>query len=204
MRSPRRNLANDLFRLNIRIPITVAILVVCLPAIAVILYFVFPSWKDDITFVSSIVVATGAVVSAFYIGRGLVYNSQSQLQTRTLSFPARWNDPGFFHVKQSIHELRKALYEDSTIKNDNDRRNKLQELIDADVKVKLNLTDVFNFFEEMSVCVDRGIVDTELLRRFFRSILVAYYEAFEFWLVDRQRGSSLIFSNIGRLYTRWK
>lgn len=192
----------DIWNVKVHIPISIAFLAVLAPAIAIGLYYAFPGNREDLKFASTAIAVTASLVSAFYIGRNLRYNALSQKETRTLLFPNRWNDSSFSDAKKAIRRLRRELY-DSSIPNLSVRRKKIEEMFQDDPDLELHLIDIFNFFEEMAVCVENGIVDETLLRGFFRSILIAYYESFEFWLVDRQGGKSLIFTSLNKIYREW-
>lgn len=198
----RRNVVGELFKLTVRVPITVGFLAIVFPAVVIVSYYLFPANRGDLTFIAATLVATASLVSAFFVSRGLKNNADSQRETRTLSFPARWNDPSFFERKKAVRDLRDKLYSPE-ITNLLEKRQKMEELIRENPEVKVHLIDLFNFFEEMAVCVDYGIVDVDLLRDFFRSIFIAHYEAFEFWLVDRQSNRSRLFSSLNMLYHRW-
>jgi hypothetical protein len=69
-----------------------------------------------------------------------------------------------------------------------------------------NVADVLNFFEEMAIAIQLEVADEETARRFFRGIVVTYYDALRGWIEKRrsERSNPRFFREIEWVWERWK
>lgn len=117
-------------------------------------------------------------------------------KVRALEFVARWNDHGFcqrrtwliFHLEdksQSYVEKMKYIRDE----------NHPERLIE--------LTDYMNFLEEFSIGVNLSLVDEEISRRFFQSILVRCHTGLEEFLTEVRKEKPHGLLEFTSLITRW-
>lgn len=200
-RRPKRTQTFEIKIPELRITITVAVLSV---AAAVIVTWVYgkasPGNRDVIRFATTSLSVAAAITSASYIGRGLRLNAQSEKETRTLAFPARWNHSSNSNTKSSVRGFLKELENIP----EKERREYIETKFDADGDLKTRITDALNFLEEMAVCVEMEIVDETLLRDFFLSIVIKYYDIMRPWIDSRRGINSRIYKSLTNLYNRWR
>jgi hypothetical protein len=165
--------------------------------------------KDIANFSLSALTATTTAASAFYVGLQLqqasitlAKSTEEEKITRTISYAARWNNPEFSEIKYEVLTLVRYIVSkqnnDSVISLINDQ-------LKLKPKLESYLNEVLNFFEEMSVWVEKDIIDENTLKDFYLTIIVRYYAVFEPWIQEkrRERGPRL-FKSFENLYNRWK
>lgn len=200
-RRPKRTQTFEIKIPEFRITVTVAVLSVIAAVVVTLIYGEASADKRDvIRFATTSLSVAAAITSASYIGRGLRLNAQSEKETRTLAFPSRWNHSSNSNIKSSVRKFLKELENVP----EKERKEKIESTFDADGELKTHITDALNFLEEMSVCVEMEIVDEALLRDFFLSIVIKYYDIMKPWIDSRRGINNRIYKSLTNLYNRWR
>lgn len=79
-------------------------------------------------------------------------------------------------------------------------------LLDGDLKKRTIAVEILNFFEEMAANIVTDAVDEELLKNFFRTLVIRYYEDYEYWIIQhrRSRRAPDFCSELEKLARSWK
>jgi hypothetical protein len=121
---------------------------------------------------------------------------QSKLKA-ALDFVHDWNSPLFFHAKNNGRE---------TLRKFKDKGNTDQEFLKANPQHLGNLIDILNFVELLSVSIQIGEADEAAAKRFFRGILIEYWQHAEHWVKGRraEKANPRLFCEAEWLYNQWK
>ena len=163
-------------------------------------YFFLPAHKDLATFIAIAVGAAAAIVSAFYIAQSVYANVQSEEMTRTMSLTSEWNTTSLFDSKKAVIGLIKPIAD----KPREERLRIIQERIKDDDMLELNITNVLNYLEDLSVLVDKGFVNEDVIRELYQTNVLRYYDVFEPWIADlRNRRGSRLYIGLESLCRKW-
>jgi hypothetical protein len=126
--------------------------------------------------------------AAIVSGIGIVYTVLLAVQTRRISsaarFAERWNDATFTERRRGVGA---AIRGEKNI---------------ADVDSR-EITAMLNFFEEMSITIQMGEAQDEMLRKFFKSVVVQSAAVFKPWIEERQKAQPTIFREYLKLVEKW-
>jgi hypothetical protein len=128
------------------------------------------------------------------VGREAIH--QSKLKA-ALGFVHEWNHPLFFHAKNNGRETLRRFKE----KGETDH-----EFLKANPQHLGNLIDIMNFVELLSVSIQMGEADEPAVKRFFRGILIEYWQHAEPRVRSRraEKANPRLFCEAEWLYNRWK
>jgi hypothetical protein len=144
----------------------------------IVAYIIFPRWHDVLVFIAAVLGGIGVLISAMNeIDARREEINHGQART-ALRFIADWNSPNFYHAKNKGREML-----DHFEKNGPGDCEYLAERLQ-------NLMDVLNFFEELSIAIQLDHADDAIARRFFRSIVVHYWQVTEPWVKKRRAAKS--------------
>ncbi len=141
-----------------------------------------PDIRSVITYGSSLFGAMIALCTVIYTAQNLRQGNEEKLSAASSKFIERWNSPSYFDIKTQWREIHEAL----------EKRSPQERAVDinSDLKKRTVVVEIFNFYEEMAVAINLGSVDEEVLKRFFRTIVLRYWYDYEFWVgqhrVNRQ------------------
>jgi hypothetical protein len=126
---------------------------------------------------------------------------QANAEKRSLSsmrFIERWNDPGYLSLKTEFrrldHEISKMKREDGDA------------LLENEVDKRTFAVEVLNFFEEMAMAANTNRIDGELLRLYFDTVVIRYFEDFEYWIRQHRirREAAEYYTDLEKLVAEWK
>jgi Domain of unknown function (DUF4760) len=169
----------DGFELRVKVRIKyIALFILALLAGVACLTYVFSRAGEDlrktITFGSSLFGAAVGISTLFYTAQNIRRTNDEKQSSAATRFVERWNDPGFFEIKSRWRSLNEEL---QRLKQD--ERNVL---LSENLVARTTAIEVLNFFEEMSVAINTGSVDQALLQRFFRTMVLGYWEQYRYWI----------------------
>ncbi|MDJ0799800.1 MAG: DUF4760 domain-containing protein [Calothrix sp. MO_167.B12] len=170
--------------------------------------------RDALNFAATALTTSIAGVTAFYALQSLKQNTalqeslreteeQNRKIDRTLIYIGRWNDLQYAQLKTSVAEVHDEINNGRF--NPLEREEKLKEYLDTYPKKEQDITNVLNFLEEMSLCIHENIVDEDLLYKFYRFIVIRYWNIFEpFVRIRRQKmDNNKIYNGLEKLYLKW-
>lgn len=187
-------------KITVQFRVNWLIAVIALGAVLITAYvFVPDSMRPLLIFTVSVLVGAGALIAAFNALDSRYAQLRQSKAEAALDFILCWNAPTFFHAKMSVRETLHGLK----------GRNTSQEqhaYLDQDPMRLANFTDVFNFFEAMSIAIQADIADEKTAKQFFRSILVEYWNGAEGFIRRRrtERNNARLLRETEWLYDRWK
>jgi hypothetical protein len=181
--------------------------------------------RDALTFAATALTTSIAGVTAFYALQSLKQNTaiqeslreleeKAQKETRdlaekdrkidrTLTYIVRWNDLQYARLKKSVAEVHDEINNGRF--NPLEREEKLKEYLDTNPHKIQDITNVLNFLEGMSLCIHENIVDEELLYKFYRFIVIRYWNTFEPFVRNRRKkmDNQSIYNGLEKLYLKW-
>ena len=149
-----------------RVVVWVGILALLIAVALITLFWRFPSERELLTFAATVLFSTATVISAVYIAQGLNQNVEFSKLARTIELTERWNSPDFSEVQVAAVKIAKML-SDLPVE---DRLRTLNDSIDSGDSKEEVLINVFNFFEEIGILVNKKLLDEEILREFYQGI----------------------------------
>jgi hypothetical protein len=196
----RSNAYPSRFRLKIVITISVGVVSTLIAGTSIYFHLKREDLRDVLGFSAAALATAAAVTGASHIAQDLKHNAESARIDRTFSYIQRWNDPGF--AKQSVIGLMREM---RSLNDEEKREHLLRRLKDED-SLKSELVCIFNFLEEMALGISEGVVDEQILKDFFRGIVVIYIDTFRPWLKQRatETGRDLVYTRFMGLYKTWE
>lgn len=78
--------------------------------------------------------------------------------------------------------------------------------INGDLKKRTVVVEIFNFYEEMAVAINLGSVDEEALKRFFRTIVLRYWDDYGYWVGQHRlnRQAPRFATELEEVARKWK
>jgi len=190
--------------LSFTVSITVGVLSTLLAGGLIFAFWMWPTQRPLIAFTAACIGGAAAVTAATYAGRSLALSAQQQREhlesskrLGALKFVERWNNPGMHHVKLTARDVVREKRKTPEL----DLEKELE-----DRTKSANVADVLNFFEEMAIAIQLGLIDEGTVRQFFRGIVVTYYDAFGGWIEKRrsERSNPRFFKEYEWLWKQWK
>jgi hypothetical protein len=186
-------------RFNIPISVGIFGLSAIIVVVFVALFYEFPTYNKDITFLALAATAAGGIGGAFYVGKSLALQLEQQQRMESFSLIARWNSPDHFYA-------RSACYQALSVYDASKKSESVTALLKQDPKVAENARQILNFLEEIAIAVRVGHVDGELTAAAFAGLVKRVYAAFQPWINEHRSvaGRQKIWSELEGLYERWK
>jgi Domain of unknown function (DUF4760) len=157
----------------------VVIFVIWIIAGTIVLHVVLgDSGKKDVDFGAAILSGAGIVYT-------VLLTVQSKRASSAARFAERWNDRSFTAGRAPVGQVIRG-------------EKTLSEINTRDVAI------VLNFFEEMSISIQTGEAQEEMLRKFFRSPVVQSADALGPWIRERQKAQPSAFEQYLKLVERWR
>jgi hypothetical protein len=144
----------------------------------IIAYTIFPRSRDALVFIAAVLGGIGVLISAMNEIDARREEIDHGRARTALRFVGTWNSPDFYHAKNKGRELL-----DHFEKNGPGDSAFLTERLQ-------NLMDVLNFFEELSIAIQLGHADDAVAKRFFKSIIIHYWQVTEPWIKKRRAAKS--------------
>lgn len=163
------------FRLRIRYPfLWCAAIVMLVCGLAYLYSRAGADLRQTITYGSSLLGATIAIISLIYTADTLNRSNREKSRAAAARFIERWNDPRYFDLKQKWRSLTEEI-EPLTPEQ-------RFHCLDKDISKRTTAVEVFNFLEELSVAINIGSVDEDVVKRFFHTILLRYFTDYRYWI----------------------
>ena len=181
---------------NIRVPFNWLLVIILLACGLIAGYIYVPSGQRHFfVFSASVLAGAAAVIAAINAidVRGAQLRQSKAMMA--LDFANRWTSPDFFHAKKSGRETMEYL-------RGHTDPNEQRRYVEEDPIRLANLFDILNFFETLSVAVQREI---EMSRRWFRSVSGSYWHIAEEFVKRRraERANPRLFIEAEWLVRKW-
>lgn len=162
-------------------------------------FIALEQYRPILVFSAAVVAGVAALLAAVNAIDARITTTEQIRKAAALEYIRRWTDPTFHHAKKNGREM---ITEFAKLKTDDEKRKYLE----ADATKLGNLIDVLNVFESMSVALQEGIINEQVTRRFFRSIVLQYWHCSEQFIKTRrsERSNSRIFIELEWLFNKWK
>jgi Domain of unknown function (DUF4760) len=190
--------------LNVQLSIDWLRLIILLGLLSIVAYVLLPNSQSDLGYAVAVLGGIGILITAIndieVRKEALQQNKEALQQNKlkaALDFVHEWNNPLFFHAKSNGRETLRKFKE----KGETD-----QEFLKAKPDHLGNLIDIMNFLELLSVSIQMGESDEPAIKRFFRGILIEYWQHAEHWVRGRraEKTNPRLFCEAEWLYDRWK
>lgn len=187
------------------IPITAWGVAVVLAVIAIGCYITLPQRRGLTKFSVSVLAATGAIVSAFYIGRSIEIDTayrKKQMEVeaahrkkefeeildfrkkeRAHSYILQWASPSFAIHRKSLRSVAKVISE----AENSDRPNVIRQFLKENPPLEERVITIMNFLESLAVAVKEKWVDEEVIKDYYLLIFTRIYESLDPWIEDMRR-----------------
>lgn len=128
-----------------------------------------------------------------------VGNDNSKLD-RTINYIARWNSNEISESRKNVLILMRKLKSVS-----GSDYHLILDSLDEEADIREDLTLILNFFEEMSIGVELGMLNEDLLRRFYKSIIFDFYIILSPYIETHRQAlrNPNIFSSFTYLARKW-
>jgi hypothetical protein len=179
---PRMSSNNDRLTFKVTVANLVLYALVMVVIAAALAWYYSQSSKDlreVINYGSSLFGAMVALLALLYTAQGIRNANDEKKRAAASRFIERWNDPSYGDLKKEWVALNAEL--------DTLNQESRCTLLQSEILKRRTATEVLNFYEEMSVVINTAAVDEAVLKRFFQSILLAYWERYSYWIHETRR-----------------
>jgi hypothetical protein len=159
----------------------------------VVAYIVFPKWHDPLVYAAAVLGGIGVLISAMNDIEVRREQIEADRVHHALQFQAEWINPNFYHAKSKSREVLQHIE-----KNGHANHEYITERLQ-------NMMDVLNYFETMSIAIDIGHADEKIVKRFFRGMVVEYWQVAEPWIKNRraEKKNPRLLCEFEKLASRW-
>ena len=186
-------------KITVQFKLNWLVVIVVFAVLLIVTYIFVPTdSRPSLIFAVSVLAGAALLIGAINALDSRYAQLQQSKAVAALEYIHRWTDPHFFHAKVNGRDIIQAL------------KGKTEDEQYAYVKQEptrlANLIDVLNFFESMSIAIQKDIADDEIVKLFFRSILTEYWHGAEGFIKKRraERNNARLAQEIEWLYERWK
>ncbi|NES22563.1 MAG: DUF4760 domain-containing protein [Symploca sp. SIO3E6] len=171
--------------------------------------------RETLTFMATALATSAAGASAVYALRSVKQDreqreadikqlAESQLLDRTLPYISRWNEPGFLPFRQKAQELYHLKNSQSINNQEKFIINYLSDPANNDTKQAI--INLLNFLEELAVCIKLGLIKEDVIKKFYKGIVILYADTFYTLIKERrkEKGREEIFICLTDLCEKWK
>jgi hypothetical protein len=173
-------------------------------------------------FGSSVTTAVATGISAFYLFQSIRHNTlvnqkgieqanelneernREIVLNRTLSYISRWNSTEYMTAKKVATEAKEQV--EGRPLTDKQKEDILDQYINSTPRRKQEIAHIFNFLEELCIALNRNLIDEELIKDFFRSIVASYCTLFSIYIAKRRRstGNDQLYKALTDVAASWK
>lgn len=180
--------------------------------LTIIYAFIGEKYKNNFIFAVTTLAASAIFIIAFYEYKSIKESAESQelyrkqeadaqVIDRTLSYVRRWNELdllSFRRVATEVHELINQQPNDTQEKF-------LIDYLESNSNQNQDITNLLNFLEEMSICVEEKIVREDLLLKFYKGIVISYCKTFSVYIEHRRekKQNDKIYRYLTNLCEKW-
>lgn len=153
------------------------------------------------SFFLNALIASAAGTSSYYAFKSIENSERCQRVNRTFSYIDRWNDPGYFSMRNTAAEIHDLISHEEP----HARGKRLMDLL-SDSSKRQDITNILNFLEEMSIGVQENLLDEELLKEFYKGIVITYCKTFSFYIAQRRTitGNDNVYRKLTNLSDKWR
>ncbi|MCP2728820.1 DUF4760 domain-containing protein [Symplocastrum sp. BBK-W-15] len=164
-------------------------------------------------FVVATLSASATITGTFYVGKSIRQSAESQeldrklsLESqkidRTLLYIQRWNDSHYSSFKKLAYQIHLLIKD----QHQNQKGRIVREEIEKNPDLRMEVTEVLNFLEEMALCIKRDIIKEDLAVDFYRSIVLQYCDIFGVWIAQlrNEKEEHRLYQQLTDLYGKWK
>ncbi|WP_254011616.1 DUF4760 domain-containing protein [Limnofasciculus baicalensis] len=206
----------QLFRTNIAITLRVGLISLLSSGILIATYILNKSNESNksiLNFVVATLSASATITGTFYVGKSIRQSAESQeldrklsLESqkidRTLLYIQRWNDSHYSSFKKLAYQIHLLIKD----QHQNQKGRIVREEIEKNPDLRMEVTEVLNFLEEMALCIKRDIIKEDLAVDFYRSIVLQYCDIFGVWIAQlrNEKEEHRLYQQLTDLYGKWK
>jgi hypothetical protein len=176
-----------------------------------LVYLKFPSQRQLIASISAALAAAGAVSAAFYMGKALKFqlerdgrgeNREKQKELKdsesaALEYGKRWNDSSMVDARRACTEMLRLGFEQ-------DGPLQVKNILAENVEKNHEMTHILNFFEELSLSVQKKHADEEIAKRLFGGTVNKLHQVTMEWVkVERRSHTNKLWSEFETLHNHW-
>lgn len=198
-----QNYPGKLLKINITITLTVGFISLISSIILIIAYYgAKKEHRDVLTFMVATLAASAGITGTFYVGQSIKQSAESQELDRTLEYIKCWNNSEYLSIQKTAGQIF-LLTRNQPVK---EKEKIVREHLENSPDLRQEVVKILNFFEEMSLCINRRIVKEELLYDFYRGIIIGYCELFYIWIVEsrHKKQNDRLYRNLTDVYEKWK
>ena len=179
---------------ELKIPVTIFLIIIVSCIVALILYFIFPTFHSDIKFITLLFGGASGIYSAFYIGKTLELNIERDRIAKSFEFIQRLDC-------EQYNTVRRFLNHDIV----NITSNQLYEKIVENVELDNAIAYVFNNLDDMAIALRAGYLDEDILFDSLSPIVHFWCQKLEPYFIKlrEEKNDKTIYSFIQRLYNDW-
>jgi hypothetical protein len=180
--------------------------------LTIIYAFIGEKYKDNFTFAVTTLAASAIFIIAFYEYKSIKQSAESQelyrkqeadaqVIDRTLSYVRRWNELDLLSFRRVATEVHDLINQQPT-----DTQEKfLIDYLESNSNQTQDITNLLNFLEEMSICVEEKIVREDLLVKFYRGIVITFCKTFYVYIEHRRQKqqNDKIYRYLTNLCEKW-
>lgn len=189
---------------KVSFPITASLILFVLCCVVTWLFYTYSAQRETFKFGIEAVTLAAGMLSAYYIGQGLLQTVQqrdrglkdSQIAT-ACRFMERWNNPELASTK----DIFRQIIDSGKAHNAQYVQNELQ-----DAAKRIVVVEVLNFFEEVALIANMGLADDVTLKRYFIGALGSYHTTLSPWIQTHRASLArpTMWCEIDELLKRWQ
>ena len=201
----------DRLEFNLAFPLRASIVVgVAVLVLSGLYLWISESYKESFVFFAASVAAGSAILAALYAARAINFQVQqhedanidrdnallNERQRQAMAYAARWNDP---HMEQARMACRKVISLKGSGVEDVKRS-----MGEGDTEMKV--IHMLNFMEEVSISAHHNISDADILKEYFRDVVVLVWRCMSEWAIDHRisKGQPSAWRHFDKIYYEWK
>ncbi len=158
--------------------------------------------RETITFATSLFGATVALYGLLRAADNIRKANLEKLGSQAIRFVERWDSPSLYELKKDWRVLNIALDQ----MTGTDSKEKRISLLEDNLDNRMVAVEFLNFFEEIAIAVFTETVDEDLVKRYFKTIILKAHARYSPWIVRhrelREAGSYWV--ELDKLVTSWK
>ena len=166
---------------EIRFPVTASVVAsLIVVALSAVYWWTTSRVPETVLFFAAAATGAGTVLGAFYTARGLALTAAALTRDESrhktalaFQFTSKWNDPAMFHVRDAVRELFNGDHAS-------------QEFTHLLKSKETNVIHFLNFLEEVSIAIEKGGADPNILKEAFAGITVLAWSKLQDWVVSQR------------------
>jgi hypothetical protein len=196
----------SLGRVSFSIPIRVGVFGLIGSCCIAYVYHCQREYRETMTFFATCLGGTAAITGTFYAGQALRQNALEKRLDRTLLYIEKWSDPSFDSVRKAGRQVHDELEAANGTNTNHDKL--IEDMIQRDGSLSISINNALNFFEDIANSIELGVVDEQILCKYYRGIMSRHYDLFSVWIAKLRNnagvgGNSKTFKAYTDLCEKW-